>query len=94
MQGNVFQGSFFAASPLMEKAGLTEEGLFKSIEEQLRAKFGHKGERIVTDNIRVVRRGFDEVTEITEKVVGVQEEQVRKEEKLPDHAEPSAPESS
>ncbi|MCL6270140.1 2-oxoacid:acceptor oxidoreductase family protein [Sansalvadorimonas sp. 2012CJ34-2] len=83
MQGNVFQGSFFAASPLMEKAGLDEEGLFKAIEGQLRAKFGHKGERIVTDNIRVVRRGFDEVVEITEKVVGVYEEAVRKEEKLP-----------
>jgi pyruvate-ferredoxin/flavodoxin oxidoreductase len=29
MQGNAFQGAFFAASPLMERAGLDEEGLFR-----------------------------------------------------------------
>jgi pyruvate-ferredoxin/flavodoxin oxidoreductase len=67
MQGNAFQGAFFAASPLMERAGLDEAGLFQAIEDQLRAKFGEKGERVVQDNLRVVRRGFDEIVEITEK---------------------------
>ena len=70
MQGNAFQGAFFAASPLMERAGLDEEGLFSAIERQLRDKFGDKGERVVQDNLRVVRRGFDEVAEIIEKTVG------------------------
>ena len=70
MQGNAFQGAFFAASPLMERAGLDEEGLFSAIERQLRDKFGDKGERVIQDNLRVVRRGFDEVTEIVEKTVG------------------------
>lgn len=70
MQGNAFQGAFFAASPLMERAGLDEDGLFAAIEDQLRHKFGAKGERIVQDNVRVVRRGFDEVVEITEKPLG------------------------
>ncbi len=69
MQGNAFQGAFFAGSPLMERAGLTEEGLFAAIEGQLRDKFGKKGERVVADNLRVVRRGFDEAVEIQEKVV-------------------------
>jgi pyruvate-ferredoxin/flavodoxin oxidoreductase len=69
MQGNAFQGAFFAASPLMERAGLDEEGLFAAIEGQLRDKFGKKGERVVADNLRVVRRGFDECVEITEKTV-------------------------
>ena len=67
MQGNAFQGAFFAASPLMERANLTEEGLFNSIDKQLRAKFGDKGERIVQDNLRVVRRGYDEIHEIVDK---------------------------
>ncbi len=67
MQGNAFQGAFFAASPLMERAGLDEQGLFAAIEEQLRSKFGKKGERVVQDNVRVVRRGFDEVKEILDK---------------------------
>ena len=66
MQGNAFQGAFFAASPLMARASLDETRLFSAIEEQLRHKFGAKGERVVTDNLRVVRRGFDETREITD----------------------------
>jgi len=69
MQGNVFQGAFFAASPLMERAGLNEESLFQAIDKQLRHKFGSKGERIVQDNLRVVRRGYDEIHEITNKML-------------------------
>lgn len=71
MQGIAFQGAFFAASPLMEKAGLSEEALLKAIEDQLQHKFGGKGQRVVDDNMRVVKRGFDEVHEITSKVFGL-----------------------
>jgi pyruvate-ferredoxin/flavodoxin oxidoreductase len=67
MQGNAFQGAFFAASPLMQQASLDEAGLFDAIDKQLRHKFGNKGERIVQDNLRVVRRGFDEIREITDR---------------------------
>ncbi|MES9927399.1 MAG: 2-oxoacid:acceptor oxidoreductase family protein, partial [Candidatus Thiodiazotropha sp. 6PDIVS] len=70
MQGNAFQGAFFAGSPLMEMSGLDEKKLFSAIEAQLEAKFGSKGRRVVEDNLRVVRRGFDEIHEITDKVVG------------------------
>ncbi|MGB5509210.1 MAG: 2-oxoacid:acceptor oxidoreductase family protein, partial [Robiginitalea sp.] len=70
MQGIAFQGAFFAASPLMEKSGLSEEKLLKAIEEQLQHKFGSKGQRVVDDNMRVVKRGFDEVFEIKNKVLG------------------------
>ncbi|WP_120798759.1 2-oxoacid:acceptor oxidoreductase family protein [Thiocapsa rosea] len=67
MQGNAFQGAFFAASPLMDRAGLDEVGLFAAMEEQIRQKFGAKGERVVQDNLRIVRRGFDEIVEIVDK---------------------------
>lgn len=70
MQGIAFQGAFFASSPLMEKAGLSDQSLLKAIEDQLEHKFGSKGRRVVDDNMRVVRRGFDEVYEVTEKVYG------------------------
>lgn len=69
MQGIAFQGAFFAASPLMKTAGLDEKGLLKAIEEQLQHKFGSKGQRVVDDNMRVVKRGFTEVTEITNKEI-------------------------
>jgi pyruvate-ferredoxin/flavodoxin oxidoreductase len=77
MQGIAFQGAFFAASPVMKNAGLTEEKLFKAIEDQLQAKFGGKGKRVVDDNLRVVRRGFAELKEITQKSVGATRRNLR-----------------
>ena len=64
MQGNAFQGAFFRASDVKERAGLSEETLFTAIENQLESKFGKKGKRIVEDNLRVVRRGYEELFEI------------------------------
>ncbi len=64
MQGNAFQGAFFRASDVKERAGLSEETLFAAIEKQLEDKFGKKGKRIVDDNLRVVRRGYEEIFEI------------------------------
>jgi pyruvate-ferredoxin/flavodoxin oxidoreductase len=69
MQGTAFQGAFFVASPLMESADLNEMQLFKAIEDQLEAKFGSKGKSVVEDNLRVVKRGFDETHEIINKVI-------------------------
>ena len=70
MQGIAFQGAFFATSPLLEKHGLSEDKLLDAIKDQLQEKFGSKGARVVEDNMRVVRRGFEEVVEVTEKVEG------------------------
>ena len=70
MQGIAFQGAFFATSPLLEKHGLSEIKLLDAIRHQLQEKFGSKGARVVEDNMRVVRRGFEEVTEVTDKRVG------------------------
>lgn len=66
MQGVAFQGAFFNASSLMQETELSEEALFEKIETQLRHKFGAKGEEVVADNLRVVKRGFAETTEIVE----------------------------
>ena len=84
MQGIAFQGAFFAASPTMKNAGLTEAALFAAIEAQLQSKFGGKGARVVQDNLRVVKRGFTELKEITDKQVGVTRKQfVKKDAGLP-----------
>ncbi|TWT69113.1 2-oxoacid:acceptor oxidoreductase family protein [Crateriforma conspicua] len=61
MQGNAFQGAFFAASGVGQGAGLSEEQMLEAIEAQIEKKFGAKGARIVNENIRVVKRGFVEV---------------------------------
>ncbi|MBM4062057.1 MAG: pyruvate ferredoxin oxidoreductase [Planctomycetes bacterium] len=64
MQGIAFQGAFFRASPVMAQAGLDEQKLLAAIENQLQHKFGAKGARVVADNMRVVKRGFDIVQEV------------------------------
>ncbi|WFB37896.1 2-oxoacid:acceptor oxidoreductase family protein [Kiritimatiellota bacterium B12222] len=61
MQGNAFQGAFFKASSVMASAELTEATLFEAIRAQLTKKFGGKGARVVENNMKVVRRGFDEL---------------------------------
>ncbi|MCG8462083.1 MAG: 2-oxoacid:acceptor oxidoreductase family protein, partial [Holophagales bacterium] len=71
MQGIAFQGAFFAASPVMQQAGLDEAELLDAIHDQLQHKFGAKGARVVADNVRVVRRGFDEVREVATASLGV-----------------------
>ena len=67
MQGVAFQGAFFAASPVLQQKGLDDTELLKAIRGQLEHKFGAKGARVVEDNMRVVKRGFDEVAEIEDK---------------------------
>jgi pyruvate-ferredoxin/flavodoxin oxidoreductase len=67
MQGIAFQGAFFATSPLLQKHGLSESKLLDAIRDQLQHKFGSKGARVVEDNMRVVRRGFEEIQEVTDK---------------------------
>jgi pyruvate-ferredoxin/flavodoxin oxidoreductase len=61
MQGVAFMGAFFRAAPLMESHGLSRERLFEGIQKQLNKKFGHLGEQVVEDNMRVITRGFDEI---------------------------------
>src|SRR5690606_8388917 len=40
------------------------------IRRQIESKFGSKGARVVEENMNVIKRGFDEVQEILNKVVG------------------------
>lgn len=64
MQGAAFMGAFFRASPLAETEKLTEQQVFDGIRSQLQKKFGKLGERVVEDNLRVIRRGYDELLEV------------------------------
>jgi pyruvate-ferredoxin/flavodoxin oxidoreductase len=61
MQGAAFMGAFFRTSPLLKHEGQSEDALFKGIGKQLQKKFGAKGAQVVEDNVRVIRRGYDEV---------------------------------
>jgi len=73
MQGTAFMGAFFKASPLAEREGLDEATLFEGITKQLKKKFGHLGQRVIDDNVRVIRRGYDEVTAVDTSNLGITE---------------------
>ena len=64
MQGAAFMGAFFAVSPLIERHGLTKDALFAGIRQQLEKKFARYGTQVVEDNLRVIRRGFEELRKI------------------------------
>ncbi|MFN8582948.1 MAG: 2-oxoacid:acceptor oxidoreductase family protein, partial [Gemmatimonadaceae bacterium] len=69
MQGAAFMGAFFATSSLLVREKGDEKTLFEGIRAQLQKKFGKKGEQVVEDNIRVIRRGFVELREVTPRPV-------------------------
>jgi pyruvate-ferredoxin/flavodoxin oxidoreductase len=64
MQGAAFMGAFFRVSPLAAQQNLSEEQIFAGIRSQLQKKFGKLGDRVVEDNLRVIRRGYDELVEL------------------------------
>lgn len=61
MQGAAFMGAFFRTGSLLAQEEVSEERLFEGIRTQLQKKFGSKGAQVVEDNVRVIRRGYDEV---------------------------------
>jgi hypothetical protein len=61
MQGAAFMGAFFRVSPLGARGRLDEAQLIDGIRAQLQKKFGKLGDRVVEDNLRVIRRGYDEL---------------------------------
>ena len=79
MQGIVLLGAFLRLTPFAEQAALTQavltpavltpavltkDALFTALEKSLTKYFGRRGGRVVDDNVRAARRGFDEIKEL------------------------------
>ncbi len=60
MQGIAFQGAFFESSPIAENAGKSKDDILQAIHNTIKTKFGGKGEQVVEENFRTVKRGFSE----------------------------------
>ncbi|MDC9728047.1 MAG: 2-oxoacid:acceptor oxidoreductase family protein [Methyloprofundus sp.] len=60
MQGITFQGAFFESTSIAENAGKSKDDILDAIHETIKTKFGNKGEQVVADNFRTVKRGFTE----------------------------------
>lgn len=61
MQGIVLLGIFLRVSPFKEEAKLSEDELFKNVETGLRKYFGHRGDKVIAENLEAVKRGYNEV---------------------------------
>ncbi len=70
MQGIVLLGVFLRYTPFLKEAKVGDVELFGRVEKSLKKYFGGRGERVIQDNLKCVRRGFNEVIEIPAKVIG------------------------
>jgi pyruvate-ferredoxin/flavodoxin oxidoreductase len=71
MQGIALLGAFLRLTPFREQAGLSEGDLFAALEKTLRKYFGKRGDRVVADNLKAARRGWDEVAEFIPPAGGI-----------------------
>jgi pyruvate-ferredoxin/flavodoxin oxidoreductase len=69
MQGIVLLGVFLRVTPFNAESGISDETLFMGVEKSLRKYFGKRGERVVQDNLKAVRRGYTELIEIPREVM-------------------------
>ncbi len=69
MQGIVLLGVFLRATPFLRERGLAAAEVFEAVERSLRRFFGKRGEAVVQENLRAVRRGYEEVIEIPPEVM-------------------------
>jgi pyruvate-ferredoxin/flavodoxin oxidoreductase len=64
MQGIVLLGVFLRVTPFLRERRLTDADVFDAVERSLKKFFGKRGEAVVQENLRAVRRGYEEVIEI------------------------------
>ncbi len=69
MQGIVLLGVFLKVVPFFKERGLTEDQIFEAVERSLRKFFGKRGEQVVQDNLKAVKRGYQEVFEIPKEII-------------------------
>jgi len=69
MQGIVLLGVFLRVAPFVTERGLSDEEVYAAIEKSLRKFFGKRGEEVVMENMRAVKRGRSEVIEILPEVM-------------------------
>ncbi len=64
MQGIALLGAFLRLTPFRHRAGLDDDAVFASLDKAFEKYFGKRGRRVIEDNLKAARRGYDEVVEI------------------------------
>ena len=69
MMGVVLVGIFLRATPFAERFHMTFEQLMEGIEKAVRGYWGKRGEQVVQDNLLCIRRGYEDVFEVSRQII-------------------------
>ena len=69
MQGIVLLGVFIRSTPYEKRFNISQEELFGGVERSIRKYFGKRGEQVVKDNMNAVRKGYEEVFEVSRELI-------------------------
>ncbi|MAE65859.1 MAG: pyruvate ferredoxin oxidoreductase, partial [Phycisphaeraceae bacterium] len=69
MMGVVLVGVFLKATPFAERFDMSFEQLMEGVEKAVRGYWGKRGEGVVQDNLSCIRRGYEEVFEVSRDIV-------------------------
>jgi pyruvate-ferredoxin/flavodoxin oxidoreductase len=68
-QGIVLLGVFLKLTPFKNDAGLSDEALFDEVRKPIKKYFGRKGDQVVEDNLLAVKKGYEQVFEVTRELM-------------------------
>ena len=69
MQGIVLLGAFLKLTPYAKESGMSDDQVMAGVEKAIRKYFGKRGEQVVQDNLTCVRRGYQEMQEISRDMI-------------------------
>ena len=69
MQGIVLLGIFLKQTPFKDQLKISDDDVFKGVEKAVRKYFGKRGEQVVADNMKCVKRGYTEAFILPESVI-------------------------
>jgi pyruvate-ferredoxin/flavodoxin oxidoreductase len=72
MQGIVLLGAFLKLTPYAKEAEMSDEQVDAGVEKALRKYFGKRGEQVIRDNMKCIKRGATEMKEVPQEVIFAQ----------------------
>jgi pyruvate-ferredoxin/flavodoxin oxidoreductase len=69
MQGIVLLGGFLKLTPYGAHSGMNADQVYEGVEKALRKYFGKRGDQVVKDNLTCVRRGYEELKEVSQDII-------------------------
>ena len=69
MQGIVLLGAFLKLTPYGRNSGMTDDQVHAGVEKAIRKYFGKRGDRVVQDNMTCIKRGYQEMQEVSQSII-------------------------